>query len=121
MGSDLKQEPGESVLDRLVNTASPVPAPAPVTLSPNPSSDKESESKDRVKVAFYLKTQQRDNFDRLLVEARALLPKAEGRRLDQSALLRIVLAGVMDDFAAHQDNVGKSRLAQWLAAERDSQ
>jgi hypothetical protein len=132
MGKDLRMEPGDQLLDRLVSQPPP-PAPnqppnPPVDLSlnplgtpsVNPPEEKEAEGRDRVKLSFYVKAKQRDQYDLLLVHARGLLPKAEGRRLDQSALIRIILDGVAADFYSSAAS-GDSRLAEWLrrAAEQE--
>ena len=67
-----------------------------------------------MKVSFYLRGDQRDELEKSLVEARRWVAKMEGRRLDQSALVRAVLSGVISDYQKHAGKEADSLLVQWL-------
>lgn len=126
---DLRLEPGETVLDRLVGdgearglvpkSLSGLVAKAPEgqgDMSLEPQSDKSpppSSSRDKVKVAFYLTPGQREQLDLILAQTRPLVGRAEGRRLDQSALIRAVLGGVIQDFHQHTRDPEQSLLVRW--------
>lgn len=150
-GADLRAEPGDGALDRLLgaskgdlstNAQVETETSQQISMSTHrqggmrikrrvsealkPRSIKESKGRsakktkqlvadrdERVKVSFYLSPEQRDELERSLVEARQWSAKMDGRRLDQSALVRVILSGVIGDFRKNQE---RSLLVKWLTS-----
>lgn len=119
-GDDLRAAPGDDMLERLVGPAHGTKGSKATKpqrdMSTNPHvSEAAKAGGERVKVSFYLGPEQRDELEKSLVDVRRLVEKVEGRRLDQSALVRVVLAAVMDDFRQHA-MPESSLLVKWLRA-----
>ena len=104
-----KRQVGTSIKGRIAKGTSTSGALSPKKKNPGP----EPLSDERVKVSFYLSADQRDELDASLVKVRRWVDKLEGRRLDQSALVRAVLGAVIDDFRTDE---GRSMLVKWLRA-----
>src|ERR1700722_16470718 len=118
--SDLKAMPGDMVLDCLVDSTTKE-IKGQSAISPKGRGDKvpaetktAQEPTDRIKVAFYLEQDQRRRLDLLLAQTRPMVRPLGGRRLDQSALIRAMLDGILDDFEQHTGDPHRSLLLHWL-------